>query len=84
MLEEWLNDENVGSVIRTTMVAKGIDEIHTDKVLVGGLLSPICKMLAVQSKVPVGTWLSKMANSDFVVTNSFHGTVFSIYSIDHS
>lgn len=78
MLEEWMNDENLESVIQAVMAAKGIDEIHTDKVSVGGLWSPICKMFDVQSKVPVGTWLSEIANSDFVVTNSFHGTVFSI------
>ena len=78
MLEEWMRDENVESVMRAVMAAKGIDDIHTDKVLVGGLLSPICKLLDVQSKMSVGMWLSEIANSDFVVTNSFHGTVFSI------
>jgi len=78
MLEEWMNDENVESVMQAVMVAKEIDEIHTDKVSVGGLWSPVCKLFDVQSKVPVGTWLSEIANSDFVVTNSFHGTVFSI------
>ena len=78
MLEEWIGDEDVESVLRVVMAAKGIDEIHTDKVSVSGLLSPVCKMLHVQSKVSVQTWLSGIANSDFVVTNSFHGTVFSI------
>lgn len=78
MLDEWLGDEDVESVMRAVMAAKGIDDIHTDKVSVGGLLSPICKLLDVQSKISVGAWLSEIANSDFVVTNSFHGTVFSI------
>ena len=78
MLEEWMNDENVESVIRAVMAAKGIDDIHTDKVSASGLLSPMCKLLDVQSKISVGTWLSEIANSDFVITNSFHGTVFSI------
>ena len=52
--------------------------MHTDKTSVRGMLAPICRLLDVQSKVPVGIWLSEIANSDFVVTNSFHGTVFSI------
>ena len=78
MLDEWLGDENIGSALREVMASKGIDEIHTDKVSVSGLLSPICRLLEVQSKVLVGTWLSEISNSDFVVTNSFHGTVFSI------
>ena len=78
MLDEWLNGEQVESVLRLVMAARGVDVIHTDKVSASGLLSPICKLLDVQSKVSVGTWLSEIANSDFVVTNSFHGTVFSI------
>ena len=78
ILDEVINDENFEPVFRTVMTASGITEIHTDKVPVSGLLSPICKLLNVQSKVSVGRWLSEIANSDFVVTNSFHGTVFSI------
>ena len=78
MLDEWLGDENVESVLRVVTTARGVDEVHTDKVSASGLLSPICKMLDVQSKMSVGSWLSEIANSDFVVTNSFHGTVFSI------
>ncbi len=78
MLDEWLGDENVESVLRVVTTARGVDEVHTDKVSASGLLSPICKMLDVQSKMSVGSWLSEIANSGFVVTNSFHGTVFSI------
>ena len=78
MLDEWLGGENVESVLRVVMTARGVDEIHSDRMSASGLLSPICKMLHVPSKVSVGTWLSEIANSDFVVTNSFHGTVFSI------
>lgn len=78
MLEEWMDDENVECVMRAVMAAKGIDDIHTDKVSASGPLLPICKLLDVQAKVSVGTWLTEIANSDLVVTNSFHGTVFSI------
>ena len=78
MLDEWMNDENVESVLQLVKSARGIEEVHTDKTSVRGMLAPICRLLDVQSKVPVGIWLSEIANSDFVVTNSFHGTVFSI------
>lgn len=78
MLDEWLGDEDVESILRVVMSTRGMGEIHTDKVSVSGLLFPICKLLDVKSKVSVGTWLSEIANADFVVTNSFHGTVFSI------
>lgn len=78
MLDEWLGDEDVESILRMVMSTRGMGEIHTDKVSASGLLSPICKLLDVKSKVSVGSWLSEIANSDFVVTNSLHGTVFSI------
>ena len=78
ILDEWVNDEDVESVLRAVMAASRIDEIHTDKVSASGILAPICKLLGVKSKVLVGTWLSEISNSDFVVTNSFHGTVFSV------
>jgi len=78
MLDEWIGDEDVESILRMVMSTRGMGEIHTDKVSVSGLLSPICKLLDVKSKESVGSWLSEIANSDFVVTNSFHGTVFSI------
>lgn len=78
MLDEWMEDENVESVLRLVMDVMGIAEVHTDRVSVKGLLAPICRILSVQSKVSVSTWLSEIASSDFVVTNSFHGTVFAI------
>ena len=78
MLDEWIADEDVETVLRLVKSARGIEEVHTDKTAVRGVLIPICRVLDIQSKVSVGIWLSEIANSDFVVTNSFHGTVFSI------
>ena len=78
ILDEWKDDETVEAVLRVVKKARGVGDVHTDKIPVGGVLAPICRVLDVQSKVPVGMWLSEIANSDFVVTNSFHGTVFSI------
>ena len=48
----------------------------------GGLTSraiaAIDEYLAITAKVSVPEWLAKIAASDFVFTNSFHGTVFAI------
>lgn len=78
MLDEWLNGENIETVVQLVKDWKGIDEVHTDKIPVKGILSPICKIFDVQSKITIGKWLFEIANADFIVTNSFHGTVFSL------
>ena len=53
-------------------------ETYSDRTPVRGILAPLCKLLGVTSKVSVPEWLAKIAASDFVFTNSFHGTVFAI------
>ena len=53
-------------------------ETDSDRTPVRGILAPLCKLLGVTSKVSVPEWLAKIAASDFVFTNSFHGTVFAI------
>ena len=78
VLDEWLNNDDIESVLRLVKSCTAIKEVHTDKIPVKGVLSLVCKALRVQSKMSVGKWLSEIANADFVVTNSFHGTVFSI------
>ena len=53
-------------------------ETDSDRTPVRGILAPLCKLLGVTSKVSVPEWFAKIAASDFVSTNSFHGTVFAI------
>ena len=53
-------------------------ETDSDRTPVRGILAPLCKLLGVTSKVSVPEWLAKIATSDFVFTNSFHGTAFAI------
>ena len=54
-------------------------ETDSDRTPVRGILAPLCKLLGVTAKVSVPEWLAKIAASDFVFTNSFHGTVFAIF-----
>lgn len=62
------------------VVKNRLNLIETDsgRTPVRGILAPLCKLLGVTSKVSVPEWLAKIAASDFVFTNSFHGTVFAI------
>ena len=78
MLDEWMDGEDVVDIIDVVKASREVEEIRTDRIPVRGLLAPVCKMLKVKSKVSVPEWLSLIKNADFVVTNSFHGTVFSI------
>ncbi len=56
----------------------GTEKIVDVYVPVRGLLAPIAKLLGVTAKISVPEWLSRISHSDFVFTDSFHGTVFSI------
>lgn len=77
-LDEWMGNEDVGSAIEAVKFARGVDAVRNDRIAVQGALAPICKALKVQKKVAVSEWLTLIANADFIVTNSFHGVVFSI------
>ena len=55
-----------------------ISNVVTDRKYASGLLSLLCRVLGVKAKIKVPEWLEAIASSEFVFTNSFHGTVFSI------
>lgn len=79
VLDEW----GVGPVIEhVEMAVKELTQtstIMTDKMppknLCGSLLF---RHLGVTSKISVAQWIKSVANAKFVITNSFHGTVFAI------
>lgn len=56
----------------------GIMCFKSDRVPVRGFGSPLCRLLGVYAKLSLPNWLSELVHSDFVFTNSFHGTVFAI------
>ena len=76
-------DHEGNSEIARQLLAHIQDELKIDEVLSeekerGGLVGIAQKLVGVKDLVDVPTWLWRIANSRFVVTNSFHGTVFSI------
>ena len=78
MLDEW---DDVSASQKAFEFVKGklnLKETDSDRIPVRGPLALLCKFLGVTAKVSVPVWLSKIASSDFVFTNSFHGTVFAI------
>ena len=78
MLDEWDDASASQKAFEFVKAKLKLVETDSDRTPVRGLLAPLCKFLGVTAKVPVPVWLAKIAASDFVFTNSFHGTVFAI------
>lgn len=78
MLDEWDDAETSNKAFGFVKNKLNLIETDSDRIPVRGLLAPISKFLGITAKVPVPVWLAKIAASDFVFTNSFHGTVFAI------
>ena len=78
MLDAWDDASASQKAFEFVKGKLNLKETDSDRIPVRGLLAPLCKHLGVTAKVSVPVWLSKIAASDFVFTNSFHGTVFAI------
>ena len=78
MLDEWDDASASQKAFEFVKEKLGFVDTESDRIPVRGLLAPLCKHLGVTAKVSVPEWLAKIAASDFVFTNSFHGTVFAI------
>lgn len=78
MLDEWDDAPTSQKAFEFVKRKLNLAEEDSDRIPVRGLLAPICRLLDVMTKVTVPVWLAKIAASDFVFTNSFHGTVFAI------
>lgn len=78
LLDEWDNEAVSQKAFEFVKAKLNLMETDSDRIPVRGLLAPLCKLLGVTAKVSVPEWLAKIAASDFVFTNSFHGTVFAI------
>ena len=78
ILDEWVKSEEICNVLETIKTVRGVSELRTDRTTVEGILAPISHVVGATGKVPVGEWLSLVSNANFVVTNSFHGTVFAV------
>lgn len=78
MLDEWDDAATSQKAFEFVKAKLNLVETDSDRTPVRGILAPLCKFLGATAKVPVPEWLAKIAASDFVFTNSFHGTVFAI------
>lgn len=78
MLDEWDDSATSQKAFEFVKEKLKLVQSDSDRISVRGILAPLCRLLGVTAKVPVPTWLAKIAAADFVFTNSFHGTVFAI------
>ena len=78
VLDEWDDPETTQKAFEFVRGKLGFPDVDSDRIAVCGFLGPLCKLLGVTAKVSVPLWLAKIAASDFVFTNSFHGTVFAL------
>lgn len=78
ILDEWDDAESSQKIFAFVQSRLRIARVETDRIPVQGWLGLFCRLIGVTSKVDVPVWIFKLSNADFVFTNSFHGTVFSI------
>ena len=77
-LLEWSDGDNERMCVSICCDKLGITEVREDRVLPAGLKGLLCRILHVTSKIGVEDWLRRIMDAQMVVTNSFHGTCFSI------
>ena len=70
ILDDWDDAASTQKAFDVVQEALGIPRVETDLFPVSGVLSPLCRMLGVTTKIPVPEWLAKIAHADFVFTNS--------------
>jgi len=74
-LDEWSFGDFENQCVHAVSKAIGVTTIKSDRQYTG---SWILNALGITNKLPVVEWLTAMSFADYVVTNSFHGTVFAI------
>jgi hypothetical protein len=75
---QWEAAEVSDRALKAVLGQLGIARVEDVHVPVRGFLAPVCRLLNVTAKLTVPEWLAGVADADFVFTDSFHGTVFSI------
>ena len=78
ILDEWNDPKELQAALGVAKAKLNITNVETDRKNAPGLLGVICRILGVKAKIALPEWLEKIASSEFVFTNSFHGTVFAI------
>lgn len=71
-------DQKWRNVVELVVAKLKIALVKADKIPVEGMASVFCKKAGIMSKRSVEDWISCISKAEFVCTNSFHGTVFSL------
>lgn len=74
----WSDVKESDCVVELIRRLTGADRVEDDNRPVGGVGSLFYRLCGVKGKISVPEWLNKIAGASFVLTNSFHGTVFAI------
>lgn len=77
-LLEWSDGDAERKCVSMCCEELGISEVREDRMMPNGIKGVLCRLLCVTAKISVSEWLRRVLDADFVVTNSFHGTCFSI------
>lgn len=71
-------EENAWISAAIAAFQNAIEVVDVEQPVLKSCLAPICRWLGIAGKISVLEWLGRIATARFVLTNSFHGTVFSI------
>ena len=78
LLDEWSDPCSETRALEVVKSALSVDSVITDQVNVTGRLHLLSTRFSIRTKVSVPEWVRRIELSEFVFTNSFHGTVFAI------
>lgn len=78
LLDEWADLVHEKACADAVARVVGVSQVRTDQTALRGMAGCICSAFGIRGKVTVAQWLHRIAGARFVVTNSFHGTVFAI------
>lgn len=79
MIEDLTLKYEEEHVLEKVTTKTGVSKIKSDRVKVKGVVGRLCgRMLGIEGSISVPEWMNSILQADYVVTNSFHGTAFSI------
>ena len=77
-LDEWQDGSVEQSFLGKCRDSLGIDRVVTARKKMRGLGGFLLSSFGVSGRIPVPRWVASIRDASFVVTNSFHGTVFAL------
>jgi len=77
-LDEWADGPEERACLDACVSVTGVAKVRRDREPVSGWLALLCRVFQIKKKIPLPEWIGCVANAEFILTNSFHGTVFAI------